>query len=329
MRKGSKFYCDNLEFTIVSSQDHTVALTGGECTSLFVEIPYEVTNEKGESYRVVAVNDDAVDVFSEAFSVKIPKSVEAIGHMAFSGSHALQDFVVDKRNKVYSSLDGVIYSKDKKLLYTFPLGKYEPHFKIPASVTSIGSWAFVHCAGIFFLDIPENVQEIGDMAFAFCNHLIEVHLPKSLKVMGNGPFTACKSLRRTVDEKNESFVVKDRQWLTEKDSVLLTQSLGVNDKCVKIPDGVKIVGAYSFAYNDDIEEVYLPKGLKMIDQAAFFHCSNLRMVHIPRSVELVSWGAFGDCPQLVTPRFPYLTQIAEDAFMETDMNGVCPDFSEN
>lgn len=52
-----------------------------------------------------------------------------------------------------------------------------PNFvqRIPASVTSIGNWAFYGCSSLTTVTIPASVTSIGYAAFAYCSSLSEVY----------------------------------------------------------------------------------------------------------------------------------------------------------
>ncbi|MCI8325697.1 MAG: leucine-rich repeat domain-containing protein, partial [Clostridia bacterium] len=43
--------------------------------------------------------------------------------------------------------------------------------EIPASVTSIGSYAFWYCSSLTSIEIPASVTSIGDRAFSGCSRL--------------------------------------------------------------------------------------------------------------------------------------------------------------
>ena len=46
---------------------------------------------------------------------------------------------------------------------------------IPASVTSIGAWAFYNCESLTSVVIPNSVTSIGEGAFCSCSSLTEVY----------------------------------------------------------------------------------------------------------------------------------------------------------
>lgn len=318
MRRKAIVKTKDFEFKQIALNEDTVALIAGKPEKLFWDIPESVAGTDGKKYSVVAVSDTVVDTAGEVVEVKLPRTITQLGQMAFSCSDDLQAINVDGKNKKFASVDGVVYSKDLSALVVFPMGKCAPSFQIPASVCTIGDCAFMHCKGIFKIDVPEGVTSVGNMAFAFCYHLLEIRLPKSLESLGESPFTADVLISIIVAPQNPSFEIRDGKWLMRKQGNVVCQGFNISEKIVKVPHDVQALGSYCLAYNEVLEEIFLPKGLDVIDEAALFHCVKLKKIHIPRSLNKVNWSAFGDCPKLAPPRFPAGTQVASDAFEQTE-----------
>ena len=107
-------------------------------------------------------------------SITIGNSVIWIVHDAFSGCTKLKEFIVSAQNQNYSVIDGVLCNKDKTSILIFPQGKSST-YTIPASVTSIGGYAFYGCTGLTSVTIGNSVTSIGDGAFYGCTGLTEIH----------------------------------------------------------------------------------------------------------------------------------------------------------
>jgi hypothetical protein len=104
-------------------------------------------------------------------SLTIPSTTTSISYYALSpGSKALTEFIVDVDNPNYSSLDGVLYNKNRTTLIAFPYGIIGTTFTVPDSVTSIDYYAFNCLKNLQTVTIGANVVSM-DYAFSYngCN----------------------------------------------------------------------------------------------------------------------------------------------------------------
>lgn len=119
------------------------------------------------------ISDTAFCGLKNVQSIIIPQGVEQIGDAVFFGNYSLEEIVVETGNKYYCTVDGVLYTRDRRSLLAFPMRK-----KIPD--------------GIFV--VPEQVREVAPLAFAKQRELLEVVLPDSLEELGGGAFYDCDDL---------------------------------------------------------------------------------------------------------------------------------------
>lgn len=124
---------------------------------------------------VTVIGDNALNGCSSLTEIHVPASVTAIGERAFMDNGYLQAIHVDADNPVYSSLDGVLFSKDQRLLIQYPSAKADPAYTIPDGVAAIGSEAFRHCSNLTEITIPSGVTEIDEYAFSLCYGLKDVY----------------------------------------------------------------------------------------------------------------------------------------------------------
>ncbi|MBO7203206.1 MAG: leucine-rich repeat domain-containing protein, partial [Paludibacteraceae bacterium] len=134
--------------------------------------------------------------------ITIPNSVTSIGSQAFYGCTGLTNINVAEDNLNYASIDGVLYSKDKKALIECPQGK-TGSVTIPNSVSSIGYQAFYGCTGLTSVTIGNSVTSIGSSAFSDCTGLTSITIPNSVTSIGSWAFRGCTGLTSmTVEATN-------------------------------------------------------------------------------------------------------------------------------
>ena len=77
---------------------------------------------------VTSIGDYAFYGCTSLASVSIADCVTSIGQSAFSGCSSLVSMVVSEGNTVYCSVDGVLFSKDKKTLMQYPAGRSDDSY---------------------------------------------------------------------------------------------------------------------------------------------------------------------------------------------------------
>lgn len=120
-------------------------------------------------------------------------NVTSIGRRAFSNCTGLTSINVAEDNLYYASIDGVLYSKDKKTLIECPQGK-TGSVTIPNSVTSIEPEAFYKCTGLTSITIGNGVIGIGYRAFSNCTGLTSVTIGNGVTSIGENAFAGCTGL---------------------------------------------------------------------------------------------------------------------------------------
>jgi hypothetical protein len=153
--------------------------TIGDCAFMHnelagIDLPASVT---GIGRRAFAENRLA--------SVFIPRTLVSIGGGAFANNPALMAIVTDSENPSYTSVDGVLFSKDKTVLVSYPAGKGTV-YTIPDGVTTIAPYACDNCQ-LEQVIFPASLGVIGKSAFAD-NHLTGVTLPPGVKTIDNFAF---------------------------------------------------------------------------------------------------------------------------------------------
>lgn len=133
---------------------------------------------------VTSIGDWAFDGCSGLTSINIPKSVTSIGNGIFRECSSLHEITVDDENSYFTSINGVLYSKNVTKIYCHPAGLKETTFTIPKTVSSIEPCVFFGCSSLTNIDIPSSVTTIGDAAFGSCTNLKDIVIPATVTEIG-------------------------------------------------------------------------------------------------------------------------------------------------
>lgn len=264
-------------------------------------------------------------------TVKLPASIEEIAKDSFDFFYALKSIKVSIFNKHFKSVDGVLYSKDGKILIRYPVDKDGESFSIPngveviaynafcdnanlktvnipSSVTVIEEGAFKGCTSLDNIVIPDSVTSIGDFAFSRCEGLVHINLSRNLKSIGNQTFshsTALKSIILPDSLKNfgeDTFLgcwalseVVFPDGIEEIPYGMFASCRSLTD--FTVPSTVKRISEMAFD-GAGLQKITFSEGLEVIGWLAFEECASLKEIVIPKSVRSIDGEAFQNCPSL-------------------------------
>lgn len=85
----------------------------------------------------------------------------------YKGTAALESISVNANNKYFSSLNGVLYNKNKTELYLYPQGKKDKNFIMPDSVVDICSCALIYNPYMTEITISKNARNLDDSGIGY------------------------------------------------------------------------------------------------------------------------------------------------------------------
>lgn len=177
---GVKAFCagDKIESVILPSSVKTISEFAFEgCTSLksIVFPGSQVKIGEGAFWNCTKIDDitfgsDWTEVDFEDFKwstalkdVKIPAKVRKISHLRVIKS--LENINIDAKNSAFASVDGVLYSGNKSILYTCPVA-HKTDVIVPEGTKSILRGAFLECKLVEAVELPSSIEEISFTDFA-------------------------------------------------------------------------------------------------------------------------------------------------------------------
>ncbi len=181
---------EQLTYTILSEEDLTCEVTGYKYIaaadgSLVIPETVKLSTDNGtQTFTVTNIKEDSFADCQLLTSVEIPATVTFIGGNAFKGCSNLANFTVAADSKNFSSVDGVLFTKDGVTLINYPVKK-EGEYTIPATVTMIATGAFAGSTGLTTLNLSGTVAFIGAEAFADCSSLASVYYNCENPIEGN------------------------------------------------------------------------------------------------------------------------------------------------
>ena len=161
-----------------------------------ISIPsFITTGEDAEfTFRVMEIDANAFYGCTEVTSVDIPYSVLRIVNDAFKGCSGIQKFTVNENNQSYKDVDGILFSKDSRMLIKYPAKKETAEYVISEDVSVICTEAFMDNEFLKKITVGNFVTAISDNSFKNCTSLEEVELGGNTRILGVDAFKNCPKL---------------------------------------------------------------------------------------------------------------------------------------
>lgn len=234
-------------------------------------------------------------------SLKLNNKVKAIGDRAFLFCTALTKFVVPEANKSFSTIEGVLYSKDQTKLIAYPSGLKATSYTLGAKVTSIQPGAF----------------------------LTPIHLTDVEVATGNTALKSVKGVLYTADGSKLLFLPVGNQTIEQGDKLALPEglkeitrlALAYNPKLkeLTLPASLERIDAMALTYNGAMKSFGWAEGvtpqLVSVGDSAFYYDRSLEKVPYMPSCTSFGKGAFGLASALKEVHIPAGCSIEANTFV--------------
>ena len=109
-------------------------------------------------------------------STSLSREVGHIDSTAFNGCNLLNAIFVPADNPFFSSLDGILYDKDRSTLIRCPEGYESDIVSILPSVSTLGAYCFSKCLNVVDVVLPKSLKKIEAYAFNDCCNILSLTL---------------------------------------------------------------------------------------------------------------------------------------------------------
>ena len=256
----------------------------------------------------------------------IPETVREISQGFFDNFYELREITTAPSNPYFSSLNGVLYNKDRTKLLRYPLHKTDAAFTIPQTVTNIGYGALGGCfylsevtmpdsvtilepfafanSELTHLSLSSNLTTIADAAFLQNQKLTTLELPPSVKNLGSA-FALCYALTE----------INIPEGITNIGDGMFQYCSNLTR--LKIPSSATSIGARAFTSCASLTNIDLGNSITFISESAFENCGNLAAINLPATLQTIGFYAFWRCSKLENIHIPNsVTSIGVHAFSE-------------
>lgn len=259
------------------------------------------------------------DVDSPVKTIELTSSLNLEIFMYLSA----ENIVVSKNDPKYTSIDGLLYTKDGKSLVRIPNLRKKAVIADGCEefCTTAVEWAgdddgdpYMGCEDLKTIVLPESIRTIntkkhltrwGTSSYAEDHYTDKTDYISFTIANKNMPWEQVSLLHKKFNTPYETLQKEvpavfgpgaEQGFITPKDGTVLLKYVGKDDN-VCIPQGITKIEKNAFA-SSTLKNVVFPEGLEKIGENAFANCKKLTKVTIPKSVDIIDQDAFSKCKNL-------------------------------
>ena len=255
-------------------------------------ILYDIQNLGDDIVIPEGVRIVKIDFPDSMRSISFPASMEEIRYPLDYHNTSLYEILVDSDNKNYSSYDGCLYSKDKKVLYWCP--RLKESVSVYPETSQIDNAAFSYCDKLKTIDI-KKVTHLGYNTFYGCSELTTITVPDNFEGMQSIVFEGCDKFTTIKLSENGGKDVIYKGCLYNKDKTKLIM-VPVTKSDFLLEDTVTEIGNGALVSNQTKGILTISKNINTIGESAFLKAQfSLKFIYdMPKNVTDSSFSSKGD-----------------------------------
>ncbi len=203
------------------------------------------------SKPVTEIHEFAFNCDNVLQTINIGPNVEVLDNDSFYSCWELRCINVDENNPNYSSVDGVLYNKDKTEIICYPI-KHSEYLKEKYGYTEAvepdAEGYDEYREKVLTYVVEPTVTTIGELCFNYTD-LTDVYLPEGLKTIETMSFFKSGTLAN-----------------------IYTYAGDISNSYVSLPESVEYIGSDAFSYDQSLTYMYIPKNVTYLGHHAFWEC---------------------------------------------------------
>lgn len=253
----------------------------------------------------IVIPNGVTEIYSNTFkesSIKklvIHENVTSIDLSSFDYTSNLVEIDVHENNKVYKSIDGVLFNYDVTTLLKYPQAKVSMLYSVPSTVTKVNEKACRNALHLIKLNLPSELITIEEYAFSGCKYLSEINFNDKLEFIGFEAFRDCENVQKLALPKSihtiEEGAFRNMNMINELTLPFIANddpNLNLAYMCggeKYIPSalskleilGGEIIRENSFNGMLQIQNLLLPSTISSIEEGAFYCFKHINFVSFP------------------------------------------------
>ena len=138
-----------------------------------------------------------------------------------------------------------------------------------------------------------TVAGLGSGAFENCTSLVSVKISDTVEYIDFNVFCGCSALKSIeVDANNSEYSSENGVLFNKNKDTIVAYPMGKEDTSYVVPDGVKNIDDFAFAFCYGLESIIVPDSVRYLGDAAFLFCIKLESVTLGNGIAYIGNTVF-------------------------------------